>query len=146
MRLNYTISPNLSIQYYGSPFISRGRYTNFKYITNSLAENLSDRYHSYSNGQISYDSNSGSYFVDENMDTTSEYSFGNPDFSFIQFQSNLVARWEYIPGSEVFLVWSKGLTRSGDPMDDLLPSLGDNIFGQTAHNIFLIKATYRFML
>jgi hypothetical protein len=146
LRLNYTISPNLSIQYYGSPFISRGRYTNFKYITNSLAENLSDRYHSYSNGQISYDSNSGSYFVDENLDSTTDYSFGNPDFSFIQFQSNLVARWEYIPGSEIFLVWSKGLTRSGDPMDDLLPSLGDNIFGQTAHNIFLIKATYRFML
>jgi len=84
--------------------------------------------------------------IDENADTTTDYSFGNPDFSFIQFQSNLVARWEYIPGSEIFLVWSQGLTGSGDPTRDLLPSLKDNIIGQTAHNIFLIKATYRFML
>ncbi len=146
LRLNYTISPNLSIQYYGSPFISRGRYTNFKYITNSMANNLSDRFQSYANNQISYDGNSDSYLVDENMDSTTDYTIGNPNFSFIQFQSNLVARWEYIPGSEIFLVWSKGITSYGDPMDDLLPSLGDNIFGQTAHNIFLLKATYRFML
>ena len=146
LRLNYTISPNLSIQYYGSPFISRGRYTNFKYITNSLANNFTDRFQSYANNQISYDENSDSYLVDENTDSTTDYTIGNPNFSFIQFQSNLVARWEYIPGSEVFLVWSKGITSYGDPMDDLLPSLGDNIFGQTAHNIFLIKATYRFML
>ena len=145
LRLNYTISPNLSIQYYGSPFISRGRYNNFKYITNSLASKFTDRFQTLSANQITYDNASDSYLVDENRDATTDYTIGNPNFSFIQFQSNLVARWEYIPGSEIFLVWSKGITRYGDPMDDLLPSLGDNIFGQTAHNIFLIKATYRFM-
>ena len=146
LRLNYTLSPTMSIQYYGSPFISRGRYTNFKYITNSLADKFTDRFQTYANNQISYDTNSGSYLIDENRDTTTDYSISNPDFSFIQFQSNLVARWEYIPGSEIFLVWSQGLTNSGDPMADLLPSLKDNIIGQKAHNIFLIKATYRFML
>ena len=146
LRLNYTISPTISIQYYGSPFISRGRYKNFKYITNSLADKFTDRYQSYASNQISYDGNSDSYLVDENRDNTTDYTIGNPNFSFIQFQSNLVARWEYIPGSEVFLVWSQGLTGSGDPSADLLPSLKDNIIGQTSHNIFLVKATYRFML
>jgi hypothetical protein len=146
LRLNYTISPTISIQYYGSPFISRGRYKNFKYITNSLADKFTDRYQSYASNQISYDGNSDSYLVDENRDSTVDYTIGNPNFSFIQFQSNLVARWEYIPGSEVFLVWSQGLTGSGDPSADLLPSLKDNIIGQTSHNIFLVKATYRFML
>jgi hypothetical protein len=146
LRLNYTLSPTMSIQYYGSPFISRGRYKNFKYITNSLADKFLDRFQPYTNNQISYDGVSDSYLVDENQDSTTDYTIGNPNFSFIQFQSNLVARWEYIPGSEVFLVWSQGLTSSGDPTADLLPSLKDNIIGQTAHNIFLIKATYRFML
>ena len=146
LRLNYTLSPTMSIQYYGSPFISRGRYTNFKYITNSLADKFTDRFQTYANNQISYDSNSGNYLIDENRDATIDYSISNPDFSFIQFQSNLVARWEYIPGSEIFLVWSQGLTGSGNPMANLLPSLRDNIIGQKAHNIFLIKATYRFML
>ncbi len=146
LRLNYTITPELTIQYYGSPFISRGRYNNFKYITNSLASKFTDRFQQYNTNQITYDSASDSYLVDENIDATTDFSISNPDFSFIQFQSNLVARWEYIPGSEIFLVWSQGLTRNGNPMDKLLPSLNDNIFGQTAHNIFLIKATYRFML
>ena len=145
LRLNYTITPELTIQYYGSPFISRGRYTNFKYITNSLASKFTDRFQQYNNNQITYNSASDSYLVDENVDATTDYSISNPDFSFIQFQSNLVARWEYIPGSEIFLVWSQGLTRNGNPMDKLLPSLNDNILGETAHNIFLIKATYRFM-
>ena len=146
LRLNYTITPELTIQYYGSPFISRGRYSNFKYITNSLASNFTDRFQQFNSNQISYDSASDSYLVDENIDATTDFSITNPDFSFIQFQSNLVARWEYIPGSEIFLVWSQGLTRNGNPMYKLFPSLNDNIFGQTAHNIFLIKATYRFML
>ncbi len=146
LRLNYTIAPNLTIQYYGSPFISRGRYTNFKYITNSQAANFTDRFKEYTTDEIKFDTATGRNNVDVNNDNVTDYSFGNPDFSFIQFQSNLVARWEYIPGSEIFLVWSQGLTRSGNSQDKLLSSLGDNIFGQTAHNIFLIKATYRFML
>ncbi len=146
LRLNYTLSPTMSIQYYGSPFISRGRYTNFKHITNSLANKFTDRFQPYASNQITYDGVSDSYLVDENTDTVTDYTIGNPNFSFIQFQSNLVARWEYIPGSEIFLVWSQGLTGSGNPMDKLLPSLRENIAGQKPHDIFLIKATYRFMM
>jgi hypothetical protein len=85
--------------------------------------------------------------VDENRDGSIDFQFRNPDFSIIEFRSNLVARWEYIPGSEIFLVWSQGLSRFGDPGEELLPSLNDNVFGSNnAHDIFLIKATYRFML
>ncbi|MEL7021768.1 MAG: DUF5916 domain-containing protein, partial [Bacteroidota bacterium] len=75
-----------------------------------------------------------------------DYSFGNPDFNFIQFRSNLVARWEYVPGSEIFLVWSQGVTNFGDPNADLFPSLSDNLFSGQVENIFLAKFTYRFLL
>lgn len=146
IRLNYTIKPNLSIQYYGAPFISRGRYTNFKYITNAKAEQFENRFQKYNQNQLNFDVVNDRYLVDENTDSVTDYSFGNPNFSIVEFQSNLVARWEYIPGSEVFLVWSQGIRGAGNPMDKLLPSLNDVIFGQKAHNIFLIKATYRFMM
>jgi hypothetical protein len=146
IRFNYTLTPNLSIQYYGAPFISRGRYTDFKYITDARATKFADRFQEFSGNQISYDDISGAYSVDENTDSITDYSFGNPNFSVIEFQSNLVARWEYIPGSEIFLVWSQGISKAGNPMDKLLPNLGDNIFGQTGHNIFLVKATFRFIL
>jgi len=74
-----------------------------------------------------------------------DYAIDDPDFNFIQFRSNLVARWEYIPGSELFLVWAQGTTSFGDSGDRLLPSLSDNLFSDQAHNIFLIKCTYRFI-
>ncbi|MDX5586633.1 MAG: hypothetical protein QNK20_17230, partial [Aureibaculum sp.] len=75
-----------------------------------------------------------------------DYEIEKPDFSFVQFRSNLVVRWEYIPGSEVFFVWSQGITGDGDPRDPLFDSLDNQILGREKENIFLIKATYRFML
>ncbi len=143
-RLNFTINPNLTIQYWGQPFISRGRYSNFKHITDPLAKSFEDRFMQYGPQQTSYAD--GVYGIDEDLDGIDDFAFDDPDFSFVQFRSNLVIRWEYIPGSEIFLVWSQDVSRSGDPSEGLLPSLGDNIFGQKPQNIFLLKATYRFVL
>ncbi|WP_421808011.1 DUF5916 domain-containing protein [Flagellimonas sp.] len=144
VRLNYTINPNLTIQYWGQPFISRGRYSNFKHITDPVAKTFEDRFVQYTPEQTSLVD--GTYAIDEDLDGVADFSFDNPDFSFVQFRSNLVIRWEYIPGSEIFLVWSQDVSRSGDPTNGLLSSLGDNIFGQKPQNIFLLKATYRFVL
>ena len=146
IRLNYTINPDLTIQYYGQPFISRGRYNNFNFITNPIADDLYDRFHLYDDAQISFDQTNDTYLIDENSNGSTDYEIGNPDFSFVQFRSNLVVRWEYIPGSEIFLVWSQGNTGLQDPKRRLLRSLDNQIFGERGDSTFLIKATYRFML
>ncbi len=145
LRLNYSINPNLSIQYYGQPFISRGRYTNFNYVNNAIAEDLNDRVNWYDNNQISFDEASNTYNIDENNNAVTDYSFRNPDFSFVQFRSNLVVRWEYIPGSELFFVWSQGVTGQENPNNSLYRSIGNQIGNQPKENTFLIKATYRFV-
>ncbi|MFT5885953.1 MAG: hypothetical protein ACI9IP_002417 [Arcticibacterium sp.] len=64
----------------------------------------------------------------------------------MQFRSNLVARWEYKAGSELYLVWSKGNTPdTSEYMDQgLNENLFNNLLGQQANNIFLVKLTYRF--
>lgn len=146
MRLNYSITPNLSLQYYGQPFISRGQYQDFKFITDPLAKSFKDRFQLYTNEQINLSDKNEVYQVDENGDGSVDYTFSQPDFNFMQFRSNLVARWEYIPGSELFIVWSQGTTTFGDPEDNLIPSLRDHLFSQKPHNIFLVKLTYRFLL
>ena len=146
LRLNYSITPNLTVQYYGQPFISKGKYSEFKYITDPLARLFYDRFEVYNPNQITYSSEDDQYYVDENTDNTIDYSFGNPDFNFMQFRSNLVARWEYVPGSELFLVWSQSNNASGDPEDRLLYSLRDDLFSQQPRNTFLVKWTYRFLL
>lgn len=145
IRLNYNITPNLTLQYYGQPFISRVRYFDYKRITDPQAKLFYDRFVSLEQ-EFTYDDLSETFNVDENQDGTIDYSFGNPDFSFIQFRSNMVARWEYTPGSELFLVWTQSNTNFGDPAEGVLPSLTDNLFNNKGTNIFLIKWTYRFLL
>ncbi len=146
LRINYTINPNLTVQYWGQPFVSRGRYMNYKYITNPQASDFENRFEPITDAQMSFDEDDQSYLIDEDLNGTTDYSFGKPDFSFVQFRSNLVVRWEYIPGSEVFLVWSQGVTGDGNPSNDLLANLDNQILGQEKENTFLIKATYRFRL
>ena len=144
IRLDYTINPNLSIQYYGQPFISRGRYSDFKYVTNPVADHLNDRFQLYDPDQISL--NNDDYEIDYNKDGTIDYSFENPDFSYVQFNSNLVLRWEYIPGSELFLVWSQGVTGDVSTSNGLFEGFEAGVLDQRPQNIFLVKATYRFIL
>ncbi len=144
IRLNYSINPNLTIQYYGQPFISRGTYSDFNYVANPVAKNLNDRISLFDDSQISLTDDV--YSIDENNDNEVDYTFDDPDFSFVQFRSNLVLRWEYVPGSEIFLVWSQGVTGDGVPSDGLFKSLDNQILDQQPENTFLIKATYRFVL
>ena len=144
-RLNYTINPNLTIQYWGQPFISKGVYTDFKQVVDPLAKTFNARIDTYGPNQISFANDI--YAVDEDLDGTTDYSFNNPDFSFTQFRSNLVVRWEYKPGSEIFLVWSQDLSSSGNPSEGLFKTLENNLLGDIKpKNIFLLKATYRFVL
>ena len=144
IRLNYTLNPNLSIQYYGQPFVSRGVYTDLKYVTNATANSLKDRYQDYSSEQVSL--SQGVYSIDDNNDGAVDYSFDTPNFSQVQFNSNLVLRWEYIPGSELFLVWSQGVLSSLSSSSGLFEDLETGILDQRPQNIFLLKATYRFVL
>ena len=149
MRLNYTIRPNMTIQYYGQPFIFRADYSDFKYITDANAGNFADRFTNYNENQISFDENNLVYSIDENADGNTDYQFGTPSFDFVQYRSNLVFRWEYTPGSTLFLVWTTGSNfyeNSVNPFDKpVINDLSSNLFSNTAHNIFLVKCTYRFL-
>ena len=144
IRLNYNITPNLTVQYYGQPFISNGAYSEYKMITNPVAEKVNDRYYIYNDNQITYNSDDEVFEIDETNDGLYDYSIGKPDFKFLQFRSNLVLRWEYIPGSTLFIVWNQGRTSFPDYKNfNFQNEIGDMIDIQP-HNIFLIKFTYMF--
>ena len=143
-RMNLSITPDLTIQYWGQPFFATAKYHDFKRITNPRADNFNDRFHIFSSNEISYDNNSGQYLVDENQDSNSDYAFNNPDFNFKEFLSNLVVRWEYTPGSTFYMVWSQ--SREGVDPDGrfILNEDFRNMFKIFPHNVFLIKFSYRF--
>lgn len=143
LRANLNLTPDLTIQYWGQPFISTGKYDNYKYITDPQAAAYNDRFCILTSGQISYVSADEVFNVDENLDGINDYSFDNPDFKALFFQSNLVLRWEYLPGSTVFLVWSQG--RNDYFIDGGFSFIDDSrdIYNIHPHNVFLIKISYR---
>ena len=139
--MDYILTPTLSLQYWGQPFISRGVFDNFKYVTDPTASQFGNRFSIYGANQINLES--GRYSIDEDLDGNFDYSFGQPDFAFVQWRSNLVLRWEYTPGSELYVVWSQDASNFGDFNQGLTESLSTNI--RDVNNIFLLKLTYRFL-
>ena len=141
IRVTYMVTPNLSIQYYGQPFGTSGNYSNFKVITDGTASSYGERFQPVSPNQLTLTDKT--YHVDENGDGMMDYDFSNPNFNFGQFRSNTVIRWEYIPGSVLFLVWNQeknGAFYDDDP-DHSKYSFQ---FKQKAYNIFALKFAYRF--
>lgn len=124
-RLNFTASPTLSVQYYGSPFVSVGSYSDWREVNAPRHQSYDARYAPYTLGG----------------------DVGDNDFSFKQFRSNLVMRWEYRPGSTLFMVWGQGREQSNIDRG----TFGGwrdyrNLFRAHPANTFLIKASYWFSL
>jgi hypothetical protein len=146
-RINVNLSPNLTLQYWGQPFIATGKYYDHKFILEPHAENYRDRFWTYTENQISLQDDE--YNIDENIDGKTDYSFGKRDFNVQEFLSNLVIRWEYNPGSSLYLVWSQDRSNYNDSGElDYLNNMGD-LFDKDLnkpHNVFLIKFSYRFGL
>jgi hypothetical protein len=141
-RFDITLTPELSIQYYGQPFVSSGKYSKIKMITNPRANTYSDRFHIYAPNQISYNSANEIYEFDENSDGNTDYSTDKPDFNFREFHSNLVVRWEYLRGSTIFFVWSQGRSNSVSDGNFKYWHDMDQLFGEKPHNVFLIKLNF----
>lgn len=116
-RVNYTMTPDLSIQVYAQPFVSAGGYSRFKELTDGRAERYDDRF------------------------ATFGYE-GNPDFNYKSFRTTNVLRWEYRPGSALFLVWQQGREEVTDRGDFRFGRDLGHVFTAPAHNVFLVKLSY----
>ncbi|HEY8166286.1 MAG TPA: DUF5916 domain-containing protein [Gemmatimonadaceae bacterium] len=85
----------------------------------------------------------GVYTVDpDGAGPATEFGFGDPNFNVRNLRGNAVLRWEYRPGSAIFVVWQQ--QREGfDPSGqfDASHDVGE-IFKTVPTNVFLIKATY----
>jgi hypothetical protein len=146
-RVNLNLSPNLTFQYWGQPFVATGRYYDHKIIMDPMADKYNDRFWTYSKKQITLLDDE--YNIDENTDGKTECTFEKRDFNVQEFLSNLVIRWEYNPGSSVYLVWSQTRSSSDNTGNlDLFNNLEDlfNAGDNKPHNVFLIKFSYRFGL
>ena len=90
--------------------------------------------------------NGNTYEVSENNNSQIDYSFWNPDFNFSQFRSNLVLRWEYRPGSQLYLVWSQERTGYSMPGINSVNEVMRDLGNVSPSNIFLVKINYWFSI
>lgn len=139
-RVDYNITPEISIQYYGSPFASVGKYSKLKEVTNPRASAYADRFKLL---DARFEDNA--YQVAATEDAPA-YSVSNPDFTFNQFRSNLVFRWEYRPGSQLFFVWANERTGWENDSNSSVGKAIGQINDVAPTNIFLIKLSYWFSL
>ena len=146
LRMDYSITPEFSIQFYGNPFVSSGKYTDFKLATNTMDKTYENRFHLFQPHEITYNSADNQYAVNQEGQSQSLYIFDNPNFSFREFRFNLVARWEYRPNSILYLVWAQD--RSGRS-SDYTSSLSQNtkaLFNYYPGNVLMLKLNYWFSM
>lgn len=141
-RFDYNLSPEFSIQYYGSPFATVGSYSGFKSITNPQASDYNNRFVSLKPISV----NTEDLGIDDNNDQVPDYTFRNPDFNFNQMRSNLVFRWEYRPGSQVYLVWSHERTDWYNPGNAPLRDAAQRLADVFPNNVFMVKFNYWFSI
>jgi hypothetical protein len=139
LRADLAVTPELTVQYYGSPFIGTGRYVGFKRATDTLAHAYDQRFRLYGAGEIA-SIEDRAYTVLEEDGT--RFSFANPDFSFRQFRSNSVLRWEYRPGSSLYVVWSQGRTTEEPYWDGRFSGNWNGLWRARADNVLLVKISY----
>jgi len=141
IRLNWTFTPNLSLQLFVQPLISTGKYTNYK----ELARPTSFDFNVYGKNGSTFDNTN--YVADpDGTGPASPINIGKQDFKFSSLRGNAVLRWEYSPGSVLFFVWTQTRTGSEDNGDFQFGKSFNNLFDLHPDNIFLIKFTHWFNL
>jgi hypothetical protein len=117
VRMDYTITPTLSVQLYGQPFVSSGRYETYKNLVNGRAEEYADRFTPY------------------------DYQ-GNADFKVLSFRTTNVLRWEFKAGSTLFVVWQQGREGYEETGTFRVDRDYSELFSTPATNTVLVKLAY----
>lgn len=148
-RVDAAFTPNLSLQVFAQPLLSAGDFVRYK----ELVRPRSFDFREFSEGEAEPASSDGDTtvrcaggttcvdeggirYVDLDGDGRPDESFGDRDFSFRSLRGNAVLRWEYAPGSELFLVWQQsrqsgsnlGRFRLDEDLGSLLESRPENVF------------------
>ncbi|MGE5431373.1 MAG: DUF5916 domain-containing protein [Syntrophomonadaceae bacterium] len=142
IRLNWIFTPQLSLQLYMQPLISSGDYTGFK----SLAKSGSMDYDKYGTGSSTITKNGKEYTVDADgaLNPAQAYTFDDPNFNYKSLRGNAVLRWEYMPGSILYFVWTQSRSDSEEEGQFNFGRSFSQLVNTRADNVFMVKFTYWF--
>ena len=144
-RAALTFTPTMTLEFYAQPFIYGGDYLEFREFARrgSRVKRTFGRdvgtvaEHRDASGHVD------SYTIDpDGTGPAAAFDVGNPDFNFRSLRGNAVYRWEYRPGSTLYLVWTQ--SRSGtDPVGDFdFARDRAALFSARPDNVFLVKMSW----
>ena len=132
-RVDWTFSPTLSLQLFAQPLLSSADYMTYKQLAASETFDFID---------FGPSDPSGTQSLDFDDDGTADFTFSDRDFNFRSLIGNAVLRWEYRPGSTVFLVWQRAQSHSAPVGNFDFGRDLDRLFGAPADDRFIIKVNY----
>ncbi len=138
IKLNWTFNPQLSLQMYVQPLISAGRFTDYK----ELAKPRTYLFNVYGEGNSTI--NLDDRTVDpDGSGPAQQFTIGDdPNFNFKSLRGNAVLRWEYLPGSVLYFVWTQTRSNEDDPGEFQFRRSVRQLFKAIPENIFMVKFTY----
>lgn len=139
IRIDWTFTPQLSLQLYAQPLISAGDYHNYK----ELAKPSSYDFNFYGSNGSTITEEDGTYQVDPGGQGAS-FTFSDPNFNYKSLRGDAILRWEYTPGSTLYLVWTQNRTDSQYPGFMEINRDLKSLVSARPDNIFLVKFTYWF--
>ena len=148
LRADWIISPKLSFQIYVQPFIASGKYKNFKTLKKPKSYDFMN-YGEYGSTLEKTTGTNGdiSYTLDPDGSGPAEaQTISNPDFNYISLRGNAVLRWEYMPGSTLYLVWTQNKNNEEPHGDFNFDKSMNRIFELKPDNIFMVKISYWFSI
>lgn len=140
-RLDWTFTSRLSLQLYVQPYVAAGDYHGFKEVARPRTRD----FHFY--GEPRYDAATDRYTIDPDAGGPApELSFADPDFNYRSVRGNAVLRWEFRPGSALYVVWNESREAELPTGDFHLRRDVDSAFDAPSNNVFLVKLSYWFTM
>lgn len=139
-RIDYTFTPKLSFQAYVQPYMTVGSFSHFKEFERPESYDFIE-YGKANNMEITKDGDDGYNLYPNGSDGNSLY-IENPDFNYKALVGSAVLRWEFRPGSTLFLVWTRNSSDENNPGTFNFNRDTKDLFKAEADNVFAVKLTY----
>jgi len=130
IRTDWTMSSRLSLQLFVQPFVASGDYVGYKQLTRARSDEFTPL------AGLDFDGGANTY------NAAGSYSFDNPDFNFRSVRGSAVARWEFRPGSAVYVVWNENRAATAPVGDFQMRRDFAALPNAPSEDVFLIKFSY----
>ncbi len=145
LRADCSMTPNLSLQVFVQPLVSSGRFWNYRELERGSSYDL--RSFGTEGSTTTYDPVTNEEHLDpDGAGPAPEIVVGRPDFTYRTIRGNAVLRWEYVPGSALYVVWTQDRSASVEDGTFRLGSSLGQLASTPVNNIFMVKVSHHFDL